>query len=467
MMELKEMTLTSFLYKAKEIAQKRNVQQLVSWTRQIQAISLLDAFAAVEETEEDRLFWSDSSQDFMLLGIGSAQKITATEDRFKTLEKTWNTLVQEAMIHNPFREKGTGLIAFGGMTFDPLREKGDLWRRFPPSQLTIPKYVIVFEQGNYFLTVNQFVNGQTDVSDLMLEIDVMEEMLLQAKPRQKQLTQRIVKKTEIAPETWKKSVQKAVEEIQAARAEKIVLARELRLELRQSPNISQLLEKLLDSQPNSYVFAYEQDDNCFIGATPERLVRVEGKSLLSTCLAGTAPRGATPEKDAQLAQALLDDKKNRQEHNHVVQMIKTNIDKYCENIHIPRNPVIYPLRNLQHLYTPVTATLKQEYSVFNVIEALHPTPALGGVPRHKALQFIREEELLDRGWYGAPIGWLDSGGNSEFAVAIRSGLLQANEVSLFAGCGVMGDSDPEMEYEETNVKFLPMLTILEEENESH
>src|SRR5699024_1519296 len=96
---------------------------------------------------------------------------------------------------------------------------------------------------------------------------------------------------------------------------------------------------------------------------------------------------------------------------------------------------------------------------FDLIKTLHPTPALGGVPTNKALQFIRAEEPFDRGWYGAPIGWLDGAGNSEFAVAIRSGLIQKDEMSLFAGCGVMADSDPEEEYEETAVKFLPMLSI--------
>src|SRR5699024_8770370 len=104
-------------------------------------------------------------------------------------------------------------------------------------------------------------------------------------------------------------------------------------------------------------------------------------------------------------------------------------------------PVIYPLKNLQHLYTPVTATLKDKYSIFDIIEQLHPTPALGGTPTKESLAFIREHEKLDRGWYGAPIGWLDSNQNGEFAVAIRSGLIQGDEASLFAGCCGVKDYD--------------------------
>ena len=113
------------------------------------------------------------------------------------------------------------------------------------------------------------------------------------------------------------------------------------------------------------------------------------------------------------------------------------------------------------------STLKKQVSIFEIVKQLHPTPALGGEPREESLAFIREHESLDRGWYGAPVGWLDSNDNGEFVVAIRSGLIKPLEASLFAGCGVMGDSDPEMEYEETNVKFMPMLHMLEDEDEAY
>ena len=141
-------------------------------------------------------------------------------------------------------------------------------------------------------------------------------------------------------------------------------------------------------------------------------------------------------------------------------MIKEAVLKTCTNVNIPNEPVLHPLKNLQHLYTPVTGTLKDEYSIFDCLKDLHPTPALGGTPTEDSLAYIREHELLDRGWYGAPIGWVDSNQNGEFAVAIRSGLIQGDEASLFAGCGVLADSDPEMEFEETRIKMLPMLNVL-------
>src|SRR5699024_6228335 len=163
-----------------------------------------------------------------------------------------------------------------------------------------------------------------------------------------------------------------------------------------------------------------------------------------------------------LANDLLRDEKNLEEHDYVVQMIKDSIASYCVDIHIPEAPVIYPLQNLQHLYTPVKATLKEPYDVFDLIKNLHPTPALGGVPRQNAFRITAEKGLIDRAWYVSPVGWLDSMSDFDFAVAIQSGLVHNDEVNLFDGCGFMRDLDPETEFGELKVNFLPMLNVLED-----
>jgi len=275
------------------------------------------------------------------------------------------------------------------------------------------------------------------------------------RPLQKS-THTILNKVEIDPQGWMQTVADAVEAIKEQKVKKIVLAREMQLTLDKRANIAHLIQKLLIMQINSYVFAFEHNGQCFLGATPERLIQVHGNVLLSACIAGTAPRGETVAEDEQIGQDLLDDDKNREEHDYVVQMIRDQITPYCDDVQIASAPILHPLKNLQHLYTPVKAKLKKTVSLFEIIRALHPTPALGGLPKDESLAFIRENERLDRGWYGAPVGWLDSNQNGEFVVAIRSGLVRERAASLFAGCGVMRDSDPQMEYDETNVKFLPI-----------
>ncbi|GAB3800623.1 isochorismate synthase [Virgibacillus kimchii] len=458
MIELNERELEALLDQAiKRVASGENFQ-LVSITKKVKHTDPLHFFEAAKYMNKDRVYWTSTVDEFTIAGVGNVHEITANHDRFRMTEEAWEKIRNEAMILQEEKVPGTGVVTLGGMSFDPRKEQTELWRHYQSSQFAIPAYMLTVYEGKHYFTMNILVNKDDHSIQLANELRNAEEMLFTNRsiPEGPLF---ILDKTEIEPETWKKSVMKATEEIESNQAQKIVLARELRLKLNKEANISRVLQKLLSKQPNSYVFAFEKESDCFVGATPERLVKVEQDHLLSTCLAGTAPRGKTKEEDKQIGHSLLHDSKNREEHDFVVRMIKEGMKKYCTNVDIPGEPVLYPLKNLQHLYTPVTATLKDGYSIFDIIGELHPTPALGGTPTEASLQFIRDNELLDRGWYGAPVGWLDSNRNGEFAVAIRSGLIQGDEASLFAGCGIVKDSDAEKEYEETNIKFLPMLTV--------
>lgn len=459
MIEIKEESLESLLDDAIDQAKLTNKTKLISITKKIENIDPLHFFESAKELSMNRTFWTSTSDEFYLVGAGNAWQISANEDRFQKTEEKWEQLMQEAVIHNPYKFPGTGLLAMGGMSFDPSIRKSDLWKNFDHSSFTIPQFILTVNGEGYFLTTNVQVKQDDQPFQIADEIIEFEKMLLSDAGNLPKGT-RIHSRQEIAPEQWKKTVERATNQIKQNEADKIVLAREIRLKFTDDVPISAVLSKLISTQSDSFVFAFEKGVDCFVGATPERLVKLENKQLLSTCLAGTAPRGVSKDEDKQIAETLLYDEKNRSEHEFVVKMIKNAMEHYCKDIEIPSEPVIYPLKNLQHLYTPVTATLKPNYSIFDIIEQLHPTPALGGVPREKSLAFIREHERLDRGWYGAPIGWLDSNQNGEFAVGIRSGLIQGDEASLFAGCGVVKDSDPKDEYDETNIKFSPMLSVL-------
>lgn len=208
------------------------------------------------------------------------------------------------------------------------------------------------------------------------------------------------------------------------------------------------------------MFGLEAEEQFFFGATPERLVKVESQKALSTCLAGSTPRGKTVEKDAELGEALLKDPKNRAEHQYVVKMISEVFEDYCSGTVVPKLPKLLKIRDIQHLYTPVEGKLNPGATLFDLVEVLHPTPALGGEPKLEALHMIREHEAMNRGYYAAPIGWIDAKGNGEFAVAIRSALLDGEKAYLYAGGGIVADSMPESEYDETWVKFRPMLRAL-------
>ncbi|GAB4072751.1 isochorismate synthase [Barrientosiimonas marina] len=459
MIDVKETSLYNMLDQAIHKAKKRGTPLLMSMTKKIQSINPLAFFEAAGIQAMNRTFWSSTAEDICIAGAGSAFDITAGTNRVEHAETIWNQLLREAVIHNPYEVSGTGLLALGGMSFDPVKQQSDVWRHFPDLALTIPSFMLTSRDDACYFTVNVRVQANDDPASLEQTLQQTEKVLRDP-PAHLAEGPTIQMKQEIDPEIWKETVRFTTEYLQQHYADKIVLARALQVDLTDDAAIASLLKRLLETQPNSYVFAFERGEDCFVGASPERLVKQEQDQILSTCLAGTASRGHTQEADAAIADALYHDTKNRREHDAVVSMIRQSLTHFCTNLNIPDKPVIYPLKNLQHLYTPVTATLKDGYSLFNIVEQLHPTPALGGVPRQEALTFIRDCEHLDRGWYGAPVGWLDSNRNGEFAVGIRSGLIREDQATLFAGCGIMKDSDPETEYEETNMKFAPMLAVL-------
>ncbi|MFD1333978.1 isochorismate synthase MenF [Oceanobacillus iheyensis] len=459
MIEIEEKRLASLIDITISEMVSEDEAKLFSYTKKINKLNIYTFLQLAGDRDLTRSFWSSNSNDLTILGAGQATTIQAKGERFQSIENQWNELLRKAVIHNPFEKQGTGIVGLGGFAFDPKKESTPLWCNFPDGQLTIPEIMVTRIENQFYLTFNMYLRTDDHGFQLMEEYQEMESYLLEESSFFKKDVNMIEKK-EVDPKQWMQTIQKATEEMKTSSTNKIVLAREVRLRFDERADIPSIIRKLIETQSNSYIFAYEIDGDCFVGATPERLVKVEGNQLFSTCLAGTAPRGKTTKEDQKIAEELYRDPKNRKEHDYVVQMIRKAVERYCTDVDIPSEPQVYMYKTLQHLYTPVTAKLMNSHSIFSIIEELHPTPALGGTPRKESMAFIRDNERLDRGWYGAPIGWLDSNNNGEFAVAIRSAMIQGTEASLFAGCGIVADSDPVSEYEETNIKLMPMLSVL-------
>jgi isochorismate synthase len=189
-------------------------------------------------------------------------------------------------------------------------------------------------------------------------------------------------------------------------------------------------------------------------------VRLRDGLVEVSSLAGTSRRGETPEEDERLGAELLGDPKNRHEHAVVARILLSALDGEVEGIDAPSEPALLKVRNLQHLYTPIRGRLAAGASLLGVAERLHPTPAVGGNPSPPALEFLRQRERLDRGWYASPVGWIDRNGEGEMVVALRSALLRGSEATLFAGCGIVADSQPESEWAESLLKLRPVLGAL-------
>lgn len=226
----------------------------------------------------------------------------------------------------------------------------------------------------------------------------------------------------------------------------MVLARQYHVQGRTLFDPARVLGRLRVEYSDCFLFAVAHGDHCFLGASPERLVRLRHENVRATCLAGSIARGTTPEHDRALGDELLASAKNSAEHEFVVRAICDALAEVCGG-RLSTGPLaLMKLRDIQHLFTPIVGRVTAGRSLLDLVERLHPDPAMGGTPRDAALAIIRTFEGMDRGWYAAPVGWMDARGEGEFAVAIRSALLHGAQAVLFAGCGIVAGSDPAREY---------------------
>ncbi|MBV9356505.1 MAG: isochorismate synthase, partial [Chloroflexi bacterium] len=259
---------------------------------------------------------------------------------------------------------------------------------------------------------------------------------------------------------WKAIVAALTREMRGGRVEKVVLARECQLTAERPFDLVGALDRLRNRFPSCFVFAIGRGRQCFMGATPERLVRLRDGMVSTMCLAGSIARGTTEDEDRRLGEALLNSEKDRAEHAVVVRTLRGMLGELCDDLAPVDTPVLLKVSNIQHLLTTMVGRVAGDRTILDLVERLHPTPASGGAPRETALRLIRERERMDRGWYAGPVGWLDTRGEGEFAVALRSALVRQEQAFLFAGCGIVAHSDPEREFEESCWKLRPMLAAL-------
>ncbi|MBD3110558.1 isochorismate synthase [Bacillus sp. AGMB 02131] len=452
------------LQEAVKKANDTNTAVLFSKVVQMQALSPLSFYEIGRERYlGERLFWQEPDTHSSIVGLGKVETIQTepSEDRYKSISFDWNEVIKNSIVQSENKHiPATGPILFGGFSFDCGKSQSLLWDHFGDNFFYIPQYMMTLINDQAFYTTNILCLPGGNIKRLIEAYEQGEQLIQTIKGQKVAVSNMLVSKEEVEPEQWKETVSKAVQTIKSEGIDKIVLARELKLTFNSAICAEAVLERLLKEQSSSFVFSLESGNACFIGATPERLVKKEGNEVLSTCLAGSIARGKTEGEDEQLGQELLHDPKNLMEHQFVVNMIRRTMETTCTEVIVPSSPILMKTKHIQHLYTPVRAVCENYTTILDLVKKLHPTPALGGLPQAAAVRWIRENELLERGLYGGPLGWIDSNGNGEFAVALRSALIKGNEASLFAGCGIVEDSKPEEEYQETWIKFKPMLNAL-------
>ena len=199
----------------------------------------------------------------------------------------------------------------------------------------------------------------------------------------------------------------------------------------------------------------------FLGSTPERLIKKNECFVKTEAIAGTIERGINNKTDKLFEDELKNDPKSLEEHQLVVKEIRNILYPKLPNIHISKKPNILKLKNVQHLISNIRGELKDDIHILELIKNMHPTPAVSGYPIKQANQLIKKYEKHDRGWYSGPIGWIDSSGNGDFCVGLRSAFINNDSINLFSGGGIVLNSDPEKEWNETELKLKSILEIIE------
>ncbi|QFU83786.1 isochorismate synthase [Natronorubrum aibiense] len=423
---------------------------LVSYSRELEDVS----FSAIIDADGDaRVLWA-TPDGLEVVGRGIAARLSARgPDRFEHIRATADRAFDGLDHVGPHVARPR---AFGGVSFHDEHEPGPPWTDFDAAAFVVPRVLVVRSEDGTWLTA---VGDDSDATQDRLER--WHDRLADMPAMQPSGTGPGVESTRrtTSQAAWTEQVEAALERIEQGTITKVVLAQSLSVALEEPIDVPGTLERLRRQYPNCYRFLIGPDDGgTFFGAPPERLVSKRGTHVETEALAGSVPRGETPEADDAHAEEMRDSEKVQREHGLVVEAIHDQLDPLA-SVDVA-DQTIRRLATIQHLQTPITATLEDDRHVLELVEALHPTPAVGGVPPAAAWETIRETETFDRGWYAAPIGWFDAAGDGEFAVGLRSGVASDDTVTLFAGSGIVADSDPDDEWDEVQLKFRPILDEL-------
>jgi isochorismate synthase len=441
---------------------------VLAWaTEEIPPLDPLDAWDRSVLMTGDRVLWARPSDGFALVGIGTAWTITPEgPDRFGRADSAWQALLRDGVTLDAGEASiAVAPLATMGFAFGSRHPMSPEWTGYPAAVLSVPRvtFTSAGRVGRIILAaVADPARDRHPDDEVQACLDACAAVLGGGHPAADAATEageRAAVGQFPAAEAWKDSVRAAARAIRAGHLQKVVLSRGIRVRgHRFDPG--RVLRRLRNDYRECTLFAATRGPRCFLGATPERLVRLRGGWVTVAAIAGSAPRGRTEEEDRRLGEALRTSEKDRIEHAIVVDALRHALRAVCTALPPGAPPQLLKVRNVQHLHTPLAAYLRDRRTLLDLIDLLHPTPAVGGVPRDASLRWIGEHEGWDRGWYGAPIGWMDAAGEGECAVAIRSALLHDTEALLFAGCGIVADSDPDTEYAESSLKLEAVLSAL-------
>jgi isochorismate synthase len=400
----------------------------------------LQVFAAAGTAP--RFYWEQPAARRFRVGIGCAARLTFDgPERFVQAEAGARELFARLAWEGDGPRIGH---LVGGFAFMPGRGASGPWEGFADGELWLPE--LLYSRDGHRYTREAQRDGEWS----------------ELEPRTLAFGQPVRGAAEITndqTERYLETVQQALHEIDAGLLQKLVVARAALVTARSPIDAVAWLVALRERFQGCTLFAIGHGDAVFLGATPERLVRVSGEAIETAAIAGTAPRGASQAADRALGEELRDCRKNGDEHAIVVRYLQSVLAECCDRVEVDAEPQLLKTRTVQHLCTQLRARQRagSRVSVLELVGRLHPTPAIAGAPRAAALEWLLEHEHVARGWFSGPVGYVQSDGDGEFAVALRSAMVRGRGATAWAGAGIVAGSEPKAEFTETELKLRTVL----------
>lgn len=417
---------------------------------------------------EPRGFWARGERWVAHSGSLATISIGREEagDRFARVREIAHGLVDQAV---DISSEGSKLLDrarwFGGFSFRSDHHATGRWEAFPCAHFILPRMELEGDAtGIVRLRLRRAVGEHQSLEKVRAELDAELAALasrLEGAGGSNGSLPVPLERHEIERGPWEEAVEKALDSIQEGRLSKAVLARTLEVTAASLLDPVDVVDALWRENRGSHVFLYEpRSGEALVGAAPETVATLGRGVFHVTAVAGSIRRGETPEESAELGRRLLASEKDRAEQRIVVEDMVARLREMTDDVTVQDEPHVLELARIQHLETEIRGRLGPALDVLAMIEALHPTPAVCGVPRDQALEFLLEEEPFERGWYAGPVGWFDLEGNGVFAPALRCAVTRGREWRLFAGAGIVAGSNPAAEWDETRIKFEPVLRAL-------
>ncbi len=409
------------------------------------------------QTIYPRLFWMNREKDFALAGIGIADSIRS--------EGTGNNESIFSEFGKVMSEKNPEALYFGGFRFNSIEIQEPIWKEFSSFYFVLPLVQLSFENSAYHLSCNLWIEQEEHTSEKIAALTAaLDRVNCSTECPSMKLPELLNLSYNPDEKNWHETCLKALETFESGDMEKIMLARQTVLEFKSDFSPFLFLIRYPYPENAIYNFYFEpSENNAFFSFTPERLYRRDGNMLLTEALAGTCSKETINGDHNDASEALLNSEKDIREHKFVKDMIYEELLEVSSDIDMEEDLRVLQLNRLAHLYTCCSAKLKPEFENDSaVLKSLHPTPAVGGVPKAPALIHIMELEPFSRGWYAGPVGWI-SRNAAEFSVGIRSALVSGNVAYLYSGAGLVKGSDPASEWEEVDQKIGDLLAITRQE----